>query len=154
MRVLVTRQREQARPLVDALVERGFDVVVEPLIHTEPLSDEPIDVTGYDCVIVTSPNGARELARRMVGPASAIAAVGPGTAAALELEGLDVAFEANVHTQEGLVAELAARPGRKLFVAAEARGHISPRHSAPTSSPPTEPSSSPSGRCRLPISRC
>ena len=125
MRVLVTRQREQARPLVDALVERGFDVVVEPLIHTEPLSDEPIDVTGYDCVIVTSPNGARELARRMVGPALAIAAVGPGTAAALELEGLDVAFEANVHTQEGLVAELAARPGRKLFVAAEgARAYL------------------------------
>ena len=35
---------------------------VEPLIRIEPLSDEPIDVGGYDCVIVTSPNGARELA--------------------------------------------------------------------------------------------
>ena len=121
----MTRQREQARPLVDALAERGFDVVVEPLIRIEPLSDEPIDVKGYDCVIVTSPNGARELARRMVGPPSAIAAIGPGTAAALELEGLDVAFEASVHTQEGLVAELAGRPGRKLFVAAEgARPHL------------------------------
>jgi uroporphyrinogen-III synthase len=107
------------------LVERGFDAVVEPLLRIEPLSDDAIDVSGYDCVIVTSPNGARELARRMVGQPSAIAAIGPGTSAALELEGLDVAFEADVHTQEGLVAELRARPGRKLFVGAEgARMHL------------------------------
>src|SRR5207244_2681140 len=65
LRVLVTRPREQAPPLVDALESRGFDVVVEPLIRIEALSDDPIDVHGYDCVIVTSPNGVRELARRM-----------------------------------------------------------------------------------------
>jgi uroporphyrinogen-III synthase len=125
VRVLVTRQREQARPLVDALAAQGFDVVVEPLIRVEPLSDEPIDVSGYECVIVTSPNGARELARRMTGRPAAIAAIGPGTTAALELEGLDAAIEADVHTQEGLAGELAGRPGRKLFVAAEgARPHL------------------------------
>jgi uroporphyrinogen-III synthase len=119
MRALVTRPREQAQPLVEALVAAGFEVVVHPLIRVEPLSDDPIDLSGYDCVIVTSPNGARELARRHVGAVPSIASIGPGTSTALEREGLDVAFEADVHTQEGLVAELKERPGRKLFVGAE-----------------------------------
>jgi uroporphyrinogen-III synthase len=118
MRVLVTRQREQAQQLVDALSAQGFDVVVHPLIRVEPLSDAPIDVSNYDCVIVTSPNGARQLARRMVEHPTSIAAIGPGTSEALEVEGLNVSYEADVHTQEGLAAELAGRPGRKLFVGA------------------------------------
>ena len=125
MRVLVTRPREQAQPLVDALSARGFDVVVEPLIRIEPLSDEPIDVHGYDCVLVTSPNGARELARRLHGDPRRIAAIGPATAAALEAEGLVADMVADVHTQEGLVAALGERPGRTLFVGAEgARTHL------------------------------
>jgi uroporphyrinogen-III synthase len=119
MRVLVTRPREQAQPLVDALRARGFEVVVEPLIRVEPLSEEPIDVAGYDCVIVTSPNGARELARRMSERPRRIAAIGPGTAAALEREGLEVSLTADEHTQEGLVAAFEAPPERTLFIGAE-----------------------------------
>jgi uroporphyrinogen-III synthase len=118
MRVLVTRQREQAQPLVDALTAEGFDVVIHPLIRVEPLADTPIDVSDYACVVVTSPNGARLLARRMVGAPTQIASIGTATSRALELEGLDVSFEADVHSQEGLVAELAGQPGRKLFVGA------------------------------------
>jgi uroporphyrinogen-III synthase len=119
MRVLVTRQREQAEPLVDALTARGFDVVVEPLIRVEPMSDEPIDVDGYDCVLVTSANGARELARRLRGRPRRLAAIGPATAAALAESGLAADVVADVHTQEGLVAALGDRPQRALFVAAE-----------------------------------
>jgi uroporphyrinogen-III synthase len=119
VKVLVTRQREQARPVVDALVARGFDVVVKPLIRVELLSDEPIDVQGYDCVIVTSPNGARELARRMSGEPALVAAIGPGTAAALEEAGIRANLTADVHTQEGLAAAFVERPRRSLFVGAE-----------------------------------
>ncbi len=119
MRVLVTRPRDQARPLADALAARGFDVVVEPLIRIEGLSEEPIDVRGYDCVIVTSPNGAHELARRMTGKPELLAAIGPGTASALEQEGLAADVTADLHTQEGLVAALGERPRRSLFVGAE-----------------------------------
>jgi uroporphyrinogen III methyltransferase / synthase len=119
MKVLVTRQREQAQPLVDALTARGFDVVVEPLIRAEPLSDEPIPVAGYDWVIVTSPNGARELARRMSGQPVRIAAIGPGTAAELARAGLAASLTAGVHTQEGLVDTFVERPERALFVGAE-----------------------------------
>lgn len=123
--VLVTRAQDQAHPLVDALTSAGFEAIVEPLIAVEPLSDEPIDVAGYDCVIVTSPNGARELARRMSGTPASIAAIGPGTAAALDELGLAAAVVADVHTQEGLVESFPGRPRRALFVGAEgARSHL------------------------------
>jgi uroporphyrinogen-III synthase len=70
-------------------------------------------------VVVTSPNGARELARRMEGRLENIATIGPGTSAALAEAGLTPRLEAEVHTQEGLAAELGNRPGRRLFVGAE-----------------------------------
>jgi uroporphyrinogen-III synthase len=125
LRVLVTRPREQASPLVNALESRGFAVVVEPLIRIEPLSDDAIDVRGYDCVIVTSPNGARELARRLSGRPAMLAAIGPGTAEALRDEGLEADVSADVHTQEGLLAAFKGRPRRALFVGAEgARTHL------------------------------
>jgi uroporphyrinogen-III synthase len=125
LRVLVTRPREQAPPLVDALEAKGFEVVTEPLIRIEPLSDGPIEVRGYDCVIVTSPNGARELARRMDVRPPMIAAIGAGTAAALEEAGLSAELTADVHTQEGLVTAFEGRPRRMLFVGAEgARTHL------------------------------
>jgi uroporphyrinogen-III synthase len=125
LRVLVTRPREHAQVLVEALASEGFDVVVEPLIAIEPLSDEPIDVRGYDCVVVTSANGARELARRMNETPSRIAAIGPGTVAALDEAGLRADVVADVHTQEGLVDAFPERPRRALFVGAEgARGYL------------------------------
>jgi uroporphyrinogen-III synthase len=125
LKVLVTRPPEQAQPLVRALEKQGFTAVVEPLIAVEPLSDEPIDVDGYDCVIVTSANGARELARRMTRTPASIAAVGPGTAAALEEAGLRADLVADAHTQEGLVDAFPERPRRALFVGAEgARSHL------------------------------
>jgi uroporphyrinogen-III synthase len=119
MKVLVTRPREHARPLVNALAALGFDVVVKPLIRIERLSDEPIDVGRYECVIVTSANGARELARRMRGVPVFVAAIGPGTAAALEEAGIHANLTAEVHTQEGLAAAFPERPRRSLFVGAE-----------------------------------
>ena len=125
LRALVTRPREQALELAEELRAHGFEPVLEPLIAAVPLSDDPIDVAGYDCVIVTSPNGARELARRMTKTPARLAAVGPGTAAALEEVGLAADVVAEVHTQEGLVATLGAQPGRSLFVGAEgARTHL------------------------------
>ena len=123
MRVLVTRPRDQARPLTEALRAEGFDVVEQPLIEVEPLSDAPIDVAGYDWVVVTSANGARELVRRATQRPARIAAIGHGTADALGEWRADVV--ADVHTQEGLAGEIPPPAGRVLFVAAEgARAHI------------------------------
>ena len=58
MKVIVTRPRDQAGPLVARLEELGLEVVECPLIEIDPF-DDAIDVEGYEWVIVTSPNGAR-----------------------------------------------------------------------------------------------
>ena len=118
MRVIVTRPRDQAGPLVARLEALGLEVVECPLIEIEPL-EGPVDVAGYDWVIVTSPNGARELVRRARGPLPRVAAVGPGTAEALRELGVDPAFAPRVSSQDGLLVEFPRPAGRVLFAAAE-----------------------------------
>ena len=118
MRVIVTRPRAQAGPLVAALRAAGAEVVECPVVEIERISDTPVDGTGYDWVIVTSANGAEELARRgrNLPP---IAAVGPGTAEALQAHGLQAAFIPRDSSQDGLLRELPRPAGRVLFAAAE-----------------------------------
>ena len=118
MRVVVTRPRDQAGPLVRRLEELGHEVVECPLIEIEPLPG-PVDVEGYDWVIVTSPNGARQLVSRATGVLPKIAAVGPGTAETLRELGVEPAFVPRVSSQDGLLAEFPRPGGRVLFVAAE-----------------------------------
>jgi uroporphyrinogen III methyltransferase/synthase len=118
MKVIVTRPRAQARPLVDRLEALGHEVVECPLIEIERTSDEPIDAAGYEWVIVTSPNGADEVARRGRNLPK-LAAVGPGTADALRAHGLEPDFVPRVSSQDGLLAEFPRPQGRVLFAAAE-----------------------------------
>jgi uroporphyrinogen-III synthase len=115
VRIVVTRPEGQERELALRLEALGHQVEHCPLIAVEPLGDEPIDVSGYDWVVVTSANGAHELLRRARGEMPRLAAIGPTTAAALG--GADLV--ASVSTQEGLLAELPRPAGRVLFAAAE-----------------------------------
>lgn len=126
MKVLVTRRRAQAAPLVTRLEELGAQVLECPLIEIERLSDDPVDAAGYDWVIVTSPNGAGELARRGRN-LPRVAAVGPATAAALRAHGIEPAFVPREASQDGLLRELPRPAGRVLFAAAEGarRGPVS-----------------------------
>jgi uroporphyrinogen-III synthase len=112
MRVVVTRD-----DLVPRLEALGHDVVVCELIRVEPLGDEPVDARGHDWLLVTSRNGARELARRGVRGEPCVAAIGPGTAEELRVHGFRVDLVPRTHTQEGLRDELPA--GRALLAAAE-----------------------------------
>jgi uroporphyrinogen-III synthase len=118
VKVIVTRPRDQAGPLVARLEELGLEVVECPLIEIEPF-DEAVDVEGYEWVIVTSPNGARELARRANGSLPKVAAVGPGTAETLRELGVEPAFVPKVSSQDGLLAEFPRPEGRILIAAAE-----------------------------------
>jgi uroporphyrinogen-III synthase len=122
VRVVVTRPEGQERELVESLEALGHDVVHCPLIVIEPLGDAPIDVTGYDWVVVTSANGARELLRRARGTMPRLAAIGPATAEALG--GADLV--PSVATQEGLLAELPRPAGRVLFAAGEGARRLLP----------------------------
>jgi uroporphyrinogen III methyltransferase/synthase len=121
VRVIVTRPMEQAEPLAQRLRARGHTVEICPLVRIEPLGDDAIDVTGYDWVVVTSPNGAAELTRRAreLAEHPRVAAIGPGTAAALRARSVQPALVASVSTQEGLLAELPQPAGRVLVAAAE-----------------------------------
>ena len=119
MRVIVTRPRTQAEPLLTALRAEGFEPVACPVIETETIDDGPVDVSGYDWVIVTSANGAAELAARHTGEFPRVAAIGETTATALAARGIAVDFVPSLASQEGLLAELPRPVGRALFVGAE-----------------------------------
>ena len=115
MRIVVTRAVGQEREFAEALAALGHEVVHCPLIEVEPTGDEPVDVSGFDWVVITSPNGARELRRRLLGRPERVAAIGKATAAAFGRADLVPA----VSTQEGLLAELPRPAGRVLVAAAE-----------------------------------
>ena len=115
MRILLTRPKGRNEELAERLRALGHEVVCEPLIEVEPLGDEPIELSGYDWLIVTSAVGAKEVRRRARGQAGRRAAIGRATAEALG--GADLVPRDS--TQEGLLAELPRPVGRVLFAGAE-----------------------------------
>src|ERR671933_195595 len=124
MKVVVTRPREQAGALLGRLEALGHEVLVCPLIEIEPVGPEEVDVSGYDWIVLTSANGARELFRRQRGRLPRVAVIGPGTADAVRAHGVEPDLVARTSTQEGLAAEL-PKAGRVLFAGAEAaRRHL------------------------------
>jgi uroporphyrinogen-III synthase len=122
MRVIVTRPRARSEALAAALRDAGFEAVLCPVIEIEEIDDGPVDVGGYDWVVVTSANGAEQLARRRVGTLPRVAAVGEATERALAESGIEADFVPRDTSQEGLVAELPRPAGRVLFVGAEGAG--------------------------------
>ena len=127
MRVAVTRAAEGSSRLADRLRGDGFDVVVCPLVRTEPLAGPPVRADGYDWVVLTSRAGVEALFERLDGPLPRVAVVGPGTAEALRERGVEPALVAARSTQEGLLAELPRPAGRVLFAAAEDARDVLPR---------------------------
>lgn len=117
-KVAVTRAAGQGDELAKRLRAMGCEPVVWPLIAIEPLDGGPIDPSPYDWLVVTSPNGAAELARRLTASPRQLAAIGPGTAAALRDQGLEPSLVPRESTQEGLLAELPRPAGRVLVAAA------------------------------------
>jgi uroporphyrinogen III methyltransferase/synthase len=124
-RVLVTRAREQAASTAALLRERGAEAVVHPTIAIHPPADVAATaraiaaIGSYAYVAFTSANGVERAWRAIVeggGDARAfasakIAAIGPGTAQALEAHGLRADVVAKEFRGEGLAAAiLAAMP--------------------------------------------
>jgi uroporphyrinogen-III synthase len=62
MRVLVTRPELDARREADALIARGHEPVLAPLLEIEFLSGVPLDLEGAQAIIITSRNALRALA--------------------------------------------------------------------------------------------
>ena len=139
-RVLVTRARDQATEAASLLRERGADPVVVPTIEIHPPSDPNAMIAAvhamperYDWVVLTSANGVIKLwaeMKRQGKDARAfggmkIAAIGPGTARALERCGVGADIVAKEHRQEGLASDLlAAISSEKLCVSGSVRVRV------------------------------
>ncbi|HEV3055026.1 MAG TPA: uroporphyrinogen-III C-methyltransferase [Solirubrobacteraceae bacterium] len=123
--VAVTRARAQASGLAARLRALGADVVETPVIRIVPLPVELPAIGRYDLVCLTSPNGARLLferlaeqgldARALAG--ARVAAIGPGTAAALREAGVIADVVPERFVAEGLVEALAGQPASRVLVA-------------------------------------
>jgi len=138
-RVVVTRARAQASGIATTLAALGAEVVelpairIEPRIETAEVRDAVEALHTYALVCLTSPNGVRLLFDAMAATGrdaralaqAQVAAIGPGTAAALRDHGViaDVVPERSV--AEALAEALGEVPvaGRPVLVAraAEAR---------------------------------
>jgi uroporphyrinogen III methyltransferase / synthase len=131
MTVAVTRARAQASGLAARLRELGAGVVEAPAIRIAPLDGPLPAVDGYDLVCLTSPNGVRILFERLAVAGrdaralsgARVAAIGPGTAAALRDHGVLADVVPERFVAEGLVDALAGVPVSRALVAraAEAR---------------------------------
>ncbi len=130
---IVTRAREQAGSLVEALEALGARVIASPAIRfTEPVSWEPFDravvrAGGYDWVILTSVNGVAAVEERLgrlgrdwssFGRAR-FAAIGPATAEALARRSVDVALVPEEFRAEGILLALGSEDlaGRRILIA-------------------------------------
>jgi uroporphyrinogen III methyltransferase/synthase len=140
-RVVVTRTREQASQLVVALRDAGALPVEVPVIEVAPPADGGAALTtaarqlsAYDWVVLTSPNGARRLldavaadggdARRFAG--ARLAAIGPGTAAVLAEGGLVADLLPERFVAESLLEAMPDGPGRILLARAEVARDVLP----------------------------
>jgi uroporphyrinogen-III synthase len=103
MRILITRPIEDAKPLADALQERGIEVLIEPMLEIKHLGDAEIDLTDVQALLFTSANGVRAFAA--LNPRCDIKAftVGDGSADAARHAGF-----ANVESAKGDLEALAA----------------------------------------------
>jgi uroporphyrinogen III methyltransferase / synthase len=129
--VAVTRARAQASGLAARLRSLGASVVEAPAIKIVPLEGPPPEVSGYDLVCLTSPNGVRLLFERLAArgldarslSGARVAAIGPGTARALSEHGVIADVVPERFVAEGLVEALADVPVSRALVAraAEAR---------------------------------
>lgn len=136
-RVVVTRTRQQASELSAGLRRLGAEPIEVPLIEVaDPadggaaLREAAAHLGTYDWVVVTSPNGARRLLAelpdaRAFGSAR-VAAIGPGTAAALAEGNVRADLVPERFIAEWLLDALPDGQGRVLLARAEVARDVLP----------------------------
>ncbi|MBN9414573.1 MAG: uroporphyrinogen-III synthase [Candidatus Eremiobacteraeota bacterium] len=137
-RIALTREPSQALELQQRLEELGAEVLLCPVLcFVEPDDGEPLGraleaLETFDWVVFTSPNGVRTFfeALRREGDArrlgrARLAAIGPGTARALALQGLKADLVPTESVAEGLLEAFSGEEmqGRRVLIprAQEAR---------------------------------
>jgi uroporphyrinogen III methyltransferase / synthase len=143
-RVVVTRPRAQSADFVSQLEELGAEVVQAPTIRIRPARDaEPLrraarEADTFDWIVFTSVNGVahfwealREVGRDTRSLAGvSVCAIGPATAAALEMEGVQAdllpARYIAESVVEALISETELRGSRILLPRAEQARSVLP----------------------------
>lgn len=135
-RIAITRSREQAGELREALAALGAQTIEIPTIEIRPpASWEPLDqavrrLEEFDYLLVTSVNGVRRFLTRLKAcdrdvrdlKGIQIGAIGPATAAEFEKTGVKVDFMPGQYRAEGLLEVLAGHDLRgKAFLIPRAR---------------------------------
>jgi uroporphyrinogen III methyltransferase/synthase len=123
--VAVTRARAQASALAEALRSLGAAVVEAPAIRIGPIDGPAPELERYDLVCLTSPNGVRLLFERLASAGRdaralagrRVAAIGPGTAAALRGHGVIADIVPERFVAEGLVEALLDVPVAHALIA-------------------------------------
>jgi uroporphyrinogen-III synthase len=80
VRALITRPREDAEGVTKELQQRGFAVMVEPLLSIVPVSGGLLDLSGVQAILATSANGVRALAAATPERGLPVLAVGDASA--------------------------------------------------------------------------
>ena len=127
--IAVTRARAQASGLASRLRGLGAAVLEAPAIRIVPVDGPPPELERYDLVCLTSPNGVRLLFERLAAvgrdaralAGATIAAIGPGTAAALREHGVIADVVPERFVAEGLVEALANTSVKRALVARAAQ---------------------------------
>ena len=120
LRLLVTRPREDAEPLAEALRALGHEVVLEPLLAVRLHDGPALELDGVRGLLLTSANGVRALARRTTRRDIPVWAVGGATARAARGAGLGT-----VESASGDVVSLADLVARRCDPAAGPLLHAS-----------------------------
>lgn len=133
-RVLVTRPRDQAAALASALAARGARALLFPTIDVRPVADlsrldGAVDALAtFDWITFPSPNAVDVVFDRLqaravrLPPRLRIAAVGPGTAQAIEARGARVDFIPSLFLGERLGRELTPVAGLRVLLPRAAQG--------------------------------
>lgn len=119
MRLLLTRPRDDAEPLAEALRRTGHEVLTEPMLEIRSRSDAALDLDGAQAVLLTSANGARALAGATARRDLPVCAVGDATARAARAAGF-----VDVASADGDVAALAELARARLDPAAGRLVHV------------------------------
>ena len=126
---MVTRAAGAGEAFAARLRELGAEPLLCPLIAIAPVDDTgALDaalggIGRFAWVVFTSGNAVEAVRERLAACGGTlagvrVAAVGPGTAAALAACGLTPAFVAGVHTAEALAAELPIVAGERVLIPA------------------------------------
>ena len=126
--IVVTRAREQASELRSRLEQLGAEVLELPSIAIEPIDVAVPDLRDCSWLVFTSANGVAAFFDRVLAAAGLdtraiggvrVAAIGPGTARALERRGVRADLVPERYVAESLLAAFpeCARPRERVVVA-------------------------------------